>query len=45
MVRDLILICSGCLCMGIFIYIDDLKRKKQEQRQARLNSMGVKNDR
>jgi hypothetical protein len=31
--------------MGIFIYIDDLKRKKQEQRQARLNSMGVKNDR
>jgi hypothetical protein len=31
--------------MGIFIYIDDLKRKKQEQRQARLNSMVVKNDR
>jgi len=45
MVKDLILICSGCLCMGIFLYIDDFKRKKQEQRQTRLNSMGVKNDR
>ena len=38
MLKDLILIIGGCLIMGVGMYISDWRRKKQEERQARLNS-------
>jgi len=43
MPNELILIILGCLMMGIFMYIGDWRRKKQEERQARLNSIKFKN--
>jgi hypothetical protein len=39
MPNELIIIILGCLIMGIFMYIGDWRRKKQEERQARLNSI------
>jgi preprotein translocase subunit YajC len=39
MLNDLILIIGVCLIMGLGMYISDWRRKKQEERQARLNSI------
>ena len=39
MLKDLILIIGGCLIMGVGMYISDWRRKKQEERPARLNSI------
>ena len=39
MLKDLILIIGGSLIMGVGMYISDWRRKKQEERQARLNSI------
>jgi preprotein translocase subunit YajC len=39
MPNELILIILGCLIMGVFMCIGDWRRKKQEERQARLNSI------
>ena len=36
---ELILIILGCLVMGVCMAISDWRRKKQEERQARLNSI------
>jgi len=37
--KELLLIVIGCLIMGIWCTISDWRRKKQEERQARLNSI------
>ena len=39
MLKDLILIIGGCLILRVGMYISDWRRKKQEERQARLNSI------
>jgi preprotein translocase subunit YajC len=39
MPNELILILLGCLMCGVFMMIGDWRRKKQEERQARLNSI------
>ena len=39
MPNELILIILGCLVCGVFMMIGDWRRKKQDQRQARLNSI------
>jgi len=39
MPNELILIILGCLVCGVFMMIGDWRRKKQEERQARLNSI------
>jgi preprotein translocase subunit YajC len=43
MPNELILIILGCLVCGVFMMIGDWRRKKQDQRQARLNSIKFKN--
>jgi hypothetical protein len=43
MPNELILIILGCVLMGICMTINDWRRKKQEERQARLNSIKFKN--
>ena len=43
MPNELILIILGCLIMGVFMCIGDWRRKKQDERQARLNSIKFKN--
>jgi len=43
MPNELILIILGCLVCGVFMMIGDWRRKKQEERQARLNSIKFKN--
>ncbi len=42
--KELFLIILGCLIMGVFMYIGDWRRKKQEERQARLNSIRIKDN-
>tara|TARA_R100001129_G_scaffold128226_1_gene90197 strand:- start:134 stop:268 length:135 start_codon:yes stop_codon:yes gene_type:complete len=37
--KELFLIIGVCLIMGIGMMIGDWRRKKQEERQARLNSI------
>jgi preprotein translocase subunit YajC len=37
--KELFLIILGCLIMGVFMMVSDWRRKKQEERQARLNSI------
>jgi len=37
--KEFLLIVIGCLIMGVGMYISDWRRKKQEERQARLNSI------
>jgi preprotein translocase subunit YajC len=37
--KELLLIVLVCLTMGIYMAISDWRRKKQEERQARLNSI------
>ena len=43
MPNELILIILGCLMMGVGFYISEWRRKKQEERQARLNSIKFTN--
>jgi len=43
MPNELILIILGCLIMGVGMMISDWRRKKQDERQARLNSIKFKN--
>ncbi len=40
---ELILIILGCVLCGVFMMIGDWRRKKQDERQARLNSIKFKN--
>ena len=44
MPNELIIIILGCLVCGVFMYIGDWRRKKQEERQARLNSIRIKDN-
>ena len=37
--KELLLIVVGCLTMGVYMAISDWRRKRQEERQARLNSI------
>ena len=37
--KDILVIVLACLTMGIWATISDWRKKKQEERQARLNSI------
>jgi hypothetical protein len=37
--KDILFIVLGCLGCGVFMMIGDWRRKKQDERQARLNSI------
>lgn len=39
MPNELIILILGCVLCGVFMMIGDWRRKKQEERQARLNSI------
>ena len=42
--KELLLIVIGCLAIGVGMYISDCRSKKREKRQARLNSIRIKDN-
>ena len=42
--KELLLIVIGCLAIGVGMYISDWRSKKREERQARLNSIRIKDN-
>ncbi len=42
--KDILLIILVCVSMGVCMAISDWRRKRQEERQARLNSIRFRNE-